>query len=173
MTTVTLIVSDTSPLSLLIRVGQAHLLPMLFTKVIIPPPVEAEMRHPKAPEPLRAFIASPPSWLAVEKPSYLLSIPELDSGEVAAISLALELNAILMVDEQDGRRAAIAQGLQIIGAVGVLEQAAKTGLITDLAAVHANVRSLRFHVSDEILDDSLERVRKYTRRFGGDVPPEA
>ncbi|MEK6700732.1 MAG: DUF3368 domain-containing protein [Planctomycetota bacterium] len=160
MTPQTLIVSDNSPLNLLIRVGQARVLPAMFTKVIIPPQVATEMNHPKAPDPVRAFIASPPPWLAVQRPSLLLSFPELDPGEVAAISLAVELKAVLMVDEQDGRRAAVAQGLQIIGAIGVLERAAKVGLIPDLAAVYAHVRSLRFHVSDEILADSLERVKK-------------
>lgn len=158
MSPLTLIVSDNSPLNLLIRVGQTHVLPVMFTRVIIPPQVAAEMAHPKAPDAVRKFIADSPPWLAIQRPSRLLSLPELDQGEVAAISLAVELNAVLMVDEQEGRRAATAQGLQIIGAIGVLERAAKLRLIDDLAAVYAQVRSLRFHVSDEILADSLRRA---------------
>lgn len=142
----------------------------MFTKVIIPPQVEAEMHHPKAPVQVRAFIAAPPPWLAVQRPSHLLSFPELDPGEVAAISLAVELKAMLMVDEQDGRKAAVSQGVQIIGAIGVLERAARSGLVADLAAVYAKIRLLRFHVSDEILEDSLERVREHARET---FPPEA
>lgn len=170
MRTLTLIVSDNSPLNLLIRVGQTHILPVLFNQVLVPPQVASEMRHPKAPDAVRTFISQPPSWLVVQNPTHLLSFPELDPGEVAAISLAVELKAVLMVDEQDGRRAATAHGLEIIGAIGVLERAAKIRLIPDLTGVYANIRSLRFHVSEAILSDSLERVREHLTQK---APPES
>jgi len=47
--------------------------------------------------------------------------------------------------------------LTVIGAVGVLERAANLGLIDDLAAVHAKIRTMRFHVSEAILQASLNR----------------
>jgi predicted nucleic acid-binding protein len=154
---VTLIVSDNSPLNLLIRIGLAEILPKLFTLVVIPPEVAQEMRHHKAPQPVRDFISSPPSWLKIMVPKTLIQFPKLDPGESAAISLAVELRAILLIDEHDGREAAATQGVPVVGAIGVLEQAANCDLVTDLAKAHAQIKSLRFHVSDRILSDSLAR----------------
>jgi predicted nucleic acid-binding protein len=154
---VTLVVSDNSPLNLLIRVGAADVMPALFQRVVIPPEVAAEMSHPKAPAEVRAFIAAPPPWLTTQPPSALLALPHLDPGETAAISLAAELGATILIDERDGRAEAQARGLSVIGAVGVLEQAADAGLVPDLAAVHAAIRRLRFHINDTILNASLAR----------------
>ena len=152
-----LIVSDNSPLNLLMRVGLAHILPQLFGHVLIPSEVAAEMRHPKAPQAVRDFLASPPTWLHIRSPQTILPLPQLDAGEAAAISLAVETSSILLIDEQDGRAAALAHGLEIVGAIGVLERAANEGLIADLQQVHQKIRTLRFHVADAILNRSLAR----------------
>jgi predicted nucleic acid-binding protein len=164
---VTLIVSDNSPLNLLVRLGVADVLPALFQQVFIPPQVAAEMGHAKAPPEVQSFIAAPPNWLTIRPPSNLLAIPHLDRGEEAAISLAVELNAVLLVDEHDGRVEAQSRGLSIIGAVGVLERAANIRLVQDLAAVHDQIRTIRFHIADPILKDSLARHRDYMAKSAG------
>lgn len=152
-----LVVSDTSPLSLLVQVAQIDVLPALFGEIAIPPEVAREMSHARTPVSVKAFIAAPPAWLSIHSPTSLLSLPSLDPGETAAISLAVELGALLLIDERDGRKVAQAYGVPVIGAVGVLERAAGLGLIPDLAAVHAAIRILPFHVADAILDASLAR----------------
>ena len=45
---------------------------------------------------------------------------KIDKGEVEAISLALELNLMLIIDERKGRKIALNQGLKIVGVLGVL-----------------------------------------------------
>ena len=75
----TLIVSDNSPLNLLVRLGLADLLPALFQHVVIPPEV-AEMAHPKAPAEVQTFIAAQPTWLTVQQPTIVLPLPHLDRG---------------------------------------------------------------------------------------------
>jgi len=152
-----IVVSDTSPLNLLVLLAQIDVLPALFGRVAIPPEVAREMAHRDAPPSVRAFIAAPPAWLSIHAPSTLLKFPSLDPGETAAISLAVELAALLLIDERDGRAAARASGVNVIGAVGVLERAADAGVIPDLAAVHAAIRTLPFHVADAVLDASLAR----------------
>jgi len=82
--------------------NQADLLPHLFKQIVIPPEVAAEMRHAKAPDLVRSFIAAPPSWLSIQAPAVMLPLPELDAGEAAAISLAAELGAALLIDEIEG-----------------------------------------------------------------------
>jgi predicted nucleic acid-binding protein len=153
----TLIVSDNSPLNLLIRLGEAHVLPKMFASVVVPPAVVVEMNHLKTPQVVRDFISAPPSWLVVRTPQKLLTLPDLHAGEIAAISLAVELQATLMIDERRGRDVALAQGLEIVGVIGVLEEAANEGLIPDLEAVYAKIQNLRFHLSAAILNESLAR----------------
>ena len=152
-----LIVSDSSPLNILVRLGQAEILSKLFSKVYVTPVVALEMSHPKTPPMVRQFMTSPPSWIEIRKPAALLNFTGIDAGEIEAISLAVEIRATLMIDEFDGRAIAKAQGLEIIGAIGVLERAADEKYIPDLNVVHAQIRSLNFHVSDAILNDSLAR----------------
>jgi len=50
---VTLIVSDNSPLNLLVRLGVSDVLRAMFSEVLIPPEVALEMSHPKAPVEVR------------------------------------------------------------------------------------------------------------------------
>ena len=164
-----LIVSDNSPLNLLVRLGLAHALPELFDEVLIPPEVANEMRHPKAPQAVRDFLVAPPAWLRIRSPQTMLFLPQLDAGEAAAISLAVEISSPLLIDEQDGRAAALARGLEIVGAIGVLERAANEGLIADLRQVHQTIRTLRFHVADDILDRSLARHLAHGKAGGS--PP--
>lgn len=158
----TLVVSDNSPLNLLVRLGLIDMLPELFGSVVIPDAVADEMADPRAPAAVRAFIAAPPAWLVVQSPASPLDLPRLDRGEAAAVSLAVELRAAVLIDELAGRREAQALGLSVVGAVGVLEVAADAGHIADLASVHAALRGLDFHVSESILLDSMTR---HTRRI--------
>jgi len=58
---VSLIVSDNSPINLLIRLGLEDILPAIYGQVVIPTAVAAEMSHPQAPLEVTNFIASPPS----------------------------------------------------------------------------------------------------------------
>jgi predicted nucleic acid-binding protein len=147
----------TRHLNLLVRVRQIGILPALFGRVIIPNEVALEMAHPKAPDDVRQFIAAIPDWLVIQAPIHALDFPTLDAGESAAIALALELHAPLMIDERDGRIIARARGLEVIGAIGVLERAADQGLIADLTAVYQEIRTLRFHIADSVLAASLQR----------------
>jgi hypothetical protein len=55
-----LVVADTTPLNYLVLIGQVTVLASLYEQVVIPNAVATELRHPKAPEVVRAWIASPP-----------------------------------------------------------------------------------------------------------------
>jgi len=45
---------------------------------------------------------------------------KIDKGETEAISLALELNLRLIIDEKKGRQVALSQGISIVGVLGIL-----------------------------------------------------
>ena len=98
-----LVVSDSSPLNLLVRIGSADILPALFDRVVIPTEVERELSRVEAPVAVREFISRPPAWLVALDPRRVEAISRLDPCECAAISLALELRADL-----PGSRSALA-----------------------------------------------------------------
>ncbi len=60
-----LVVSDASPLNVLVSIELIHVLPALYQAVVIPDAVADEMSHPQAPDAVQNLIASKPSWLNV------------------------------------------------------------------------------------------------------------
>jgi predicted nucleic acid-binding protein len=152
-----LVVSDASPLNVLIRISLVELLPVLYERVMIPQAVASEMGDPAAPQAVREFIRTSPAWLDIREPDTLLSIIGLDRGEQAAISLACQNQSdLLLIDEKRGRRAARELNLRIIGTIGIREAAAVRNLIQLPDAVQ-RIRETDFFISDEILEKALER----------------
>jgi predicted nucleic acid-binding protein len=47
------VVADTSPINYLVLIGQIDLLIRLYTRILIPPAVLAELKNPLAPKPVR------------------------------------------------------------------------------------------------------------------------
>jgi predicted nucleic acid-binding protein len=123
------IVADTTPLNLVLMQA-ADILPSLYRKVFIPPAVRAELAHANTPAIVRAWISQPPQWLeAVSlKQPIDSALAHLDAGEREAISLASELQAILLLmDERDGVTIARQRGLKVVGTLAALDLAAAHG----------------------------------------------
>jgi len=86
-----IVVSDTSPLNYLITIEEVGILAALYERVLIPEMVFRELQHPRAPSPVREWIAQVPAWLEVHSVHISASKDSvaLDPGERDAISLAL------------------------------------------------------------------------------------
>src|ERR1700732_4836027 len=126
------IVADTTPLNYLVLIQAAEILPNLYGTVLIPPAVKAELAHANTLAIVRAWISQPPQWLAVVslKQPVDSALAHLDAGEREAISLASELQAILiLMDERDGVAIARHRGLKVVGTLAVLDIAAEHGLV--------------------------------------------
>jgi predicted nucleic acid-binding protein len=104
---VQVVVADTGPLHYLALIGQIDILPRLFAAVTVPIVVRNELLHLNTPQPVRDWAANPPPWLTIAAaPAPNEQTPQqLDPGEVAAIALALALQADLMLMDD---RAAVA-----------------------------------------------------------------
>lgn len=150
------VVADSSPLIALIQTGYVNLLPALFGRVVIPPQVAFELFSSRRTQPVRDFADRPPDWLTVRAPVLPVeNIPSLHDGETAAIGLALELKAdLLLIDETLGRKAAAERGLSLTGTIGILERAARDGRI-DLAEAFERVKRTDFWISPALLDARL------------------
>jgi len=153
-----LVIADTSPLIGLVKIGHVDVLPRLYGSVVIPPEVADELASTKRPREVQAFIASTPGWLSVRSPTKIEVIEGIDRGESAAISLARELKAdLLLIDESKGREAAIARHIRTARTAAVLFDAANAGVLPDLKAVFDKLRATNFRVPHEVLDELLRR----------------
>lgn len=105
-----------------------------------------------------------PAWLVLESPRTLMDLP-LGEGERAAISLAVERRAdLLLVDDKKARACAVSAGLRIMGTLGVF--ADQRGLIA-LPDVLRLIRGTDFSLSEELVRAALHRRE---RRLGGKGP---
>jgi predicted nucleic acid-binding protein len=148
-----LVISDTSPLRYLILIGQADLLPALYSEVLIPEAVADELNQPASPDAVRRWLLHRPAWLQVipltARP-VSVSLPDLDPGEHDAILLALHLRAdLVLTDDREGVEEA--RRLTVTGTLGVLDRAAERGLI-ELAPAIARLRQTNFRVDPALLD---------------------
>jgi predicted nucleic acid-binding protein len=138
------IVSNTTPLSCLLKVGAADLLQRLYVTLTIPAEVAAELDqagslHQGWRRQL-GFIRIAESL--ADDPVMALLSAQVDRGEAAAIALARRLNSpLLIVDDMAGRRLAKRLGLTITGTVGVVLAAAERGFIGDPFALLEDLRT--------------------------------
>jgi uncharacterized protein len=150
-----IIVSDTSPISALLRIGEADLLHTLFGEVIIPNAVGTEL--------LRKHTALP-TWLRVEQikdqamaQSFKILV---DPGEAEAIQLAKEIGADrLLIDDNKGRKLAEREGLKVIGLLGVVLTAKANGLIPSARLMIQRLRSgANIYLAEDIVAKGLKSV---------------
>jgi len=152
-----LVVSDSTPLNILIRTDLIDVLPELYGSVMIPPAVARELSHENTPQQVRDWIASRPGWVGIRTPSSVDETVARDRGECEAICLAVELNAdLLLVHDKEARQAAARAGLAITGTLGVIELAAHRNLI-DLRQALERIRQTDFFLSDDLIQRAIER----------------
>jgi uncharacterized protein len=83
----------------------------------------------------------------------------LDAGETAAILLAEQLRAdALLIDERDGRAVALGRGLAVIGTLGIVAGARRSGVLDRAAPVVAQLRADGFWLSDQLVVDFLNAL---------------
>ena len=150
-----IVVSDTSPLTCLLTIGEEELLLQLFTEVIIPDEVATELRrsHSTLPPWIRQMSASN----SEEVRRFAESV---DAGEAEAIELAKELGADrLLIDERKGRRLAVAEGIPVIGLLGVVLLAKKTHLISSARGTLLRLeQEAGMYLSEAVREEALKAV---------------
>ncbi|MCC6281629.1 MAG: DUF3368 domain-containing protein [Saprospiraceae bacterium] len=143
-----IIISDTTCLILLSKLGVLDLLRSLFSTVTITPEVGRE------------FGEELPDWILVESVTnqQQLSVLRLivDEGEASAIALGLEKpNSLLIMDERKGRKLAQDLGIQTIGTLAILLEGKKAGFIASLRPLIDQIDQSNFRVSQDLLNAIL------------------
>ncbi len=154
-----IVVSDTSPICYLVLIDGIELLQKLYGHVIIPQAVYEELMATGSPVKVQSWIIQHPNWLEVQ---FMVSEPDaelsqLDAGERAAIALAEQIKANLVIlDERVARKVAMERGLRVIGLLGILGAAADRGLV-NFAAMIDRLRQTNFWASPQLIQLLLER----------------
>ena len=156
-----LVIADTGPVNYLLLTGQIEILPKLFGTVILPSAVRDELADIGTPVSVRNWISDPPEWVDVRPVPGDCPLTEalkaLDIGEAAAIALAIELRAdLLLMDDREGVIAARLEGFAVTGTLGVLGLAAERGLI-NLADAFERLKRTNFRYRQEIMDQLLKK----------------
>ena len=137
------IVSDTSCLILLEKIGALDLLKGLFGTVLTTPEVEKEFGH------------SLPNWFTIvettDKKYQTIIETTVDKGEASTIALAMELkDCLLIIDDKKGRILATQLGLTITGTIGILLRAKQTGLILELKPILEKIKKTNFRITSRL-----------------------
>ncbi len=136
-----IIVSDTSCLILLDKIGKLDLLRSIFGKITITKIVANEFKQ-KLPE-----------YIQIENPENItyqkIFQSFIDIGEASVLALAMEKkNCLLIIDDNKNRREAKQLGLKYTGTLGILVIAKQKGLIKSLTEIIEDIRRTNFRLSD-------------------------
>jgi predicted nucleic acid-binding protein len=156
-----LIIADTTPLSCLLRIGRTDLLGALFADVRIPTAVADELdRGAAILGDWRKVLSQIPIEFVAPSPLLTLLEGDLDAGEAAALALAVERHAdLVLLDEIRGRSVARRLGLAALGTVGLIVLAKRRGLIEAARPLITRVRSDGgLWLSDTLVADTLARL---------------
>ncbi len=155
-----IVVSNTSPLTNLASIGQFDLLRQLYQKLYIPAAVWQELNAQGKHWPGRDQTAAS-EWIELRQVTNTTLVEalqrDLDRGEAESIALALEVDAdLILMDEQEGRHAAQRLGLKTLGVVGTLLEAKVKGLITEIRVhLDALCQVAGFYLSDAVYQRAL------------------
>jgi predicted nucleic acid-binding protein len=155
-----IVVADTSPLNYLVQIQCEHILPRLYRAVVVPIGVIEELRRPKAPLAVKAWIDRVPGWLEVHSLAspHDPELNHLGRGEREAIQLAEELGAsLLLIDDRKGQSEAARRGLSTTGTLGVLLDAGEAGLIDPSQAYRRLIEETTFRTSPTLEAHFLRR----------------
>ncbi|MFN0062076.1 MAG: DUF3368 domain-containing protein [Myxococcaceae bacterium] len=152
-------VVNSSPTILLAKSRHLDLLLQLSREVLVPEAVASEILKGPPTDPARGLIEG--GWgIRVPAAATPPSVVEwgLGAGETAVIATGLSRpGSTLVLDDAAARACARAFGLPVIGTLGVVLRAKKTGMIESASAVLRALRSAGLYL-DALIRDALARV---------------
>lgn len=161
-----IVVSDTTPLISLMKLGKLELIHSLFGEVQIPNAVYKELvsniRFPDESRQIRecTFIKRV-DVLDVHSVKLLRRSSGLDAGESEAIVLSDSLNAaILLMDEAKGRQVATQMGIRIMGTIGILLAAYQEKLLSkeEILQCIETLKTTGRHISERLYKQLVEKM---------------
>lgn len=161
-----IVVSDTTPLISLMKIGKLDLVNQLFGQVQIPNAVYEELvsntRFPDESRQIRecSFIKRV-DVADIQSVKLLRRSAGLDAGESEAIVLSDSLSAsLLLMDEAKGRQVAMQMGIRIMGTIGMLLVAYKEELLSEEEILNCieTLKTTGRHISEKLYKQLIEKM---------------
>lgn len=141
------VVSNTSPLIALAKIDQIGIVRDLFGKIYIPESVSGEFLSNCAPDEKKGFEKHIGDCILIVKaikPARFAR--KLGDGETDALSLAMEMGGVLIIDDKKGRNEAKDQGVDAISTRAMLKIAEEKKIIRDFLEMEEALKQKRFFI---------------------------
>ncbi|MDO5616684.1 MAG: DUF3368 domain-containing protein [Cruoricaptor ignavus] len=138
-----IIISDTSCLIILSKIGELEILKKLYQTIVTTSEIANE------------FGEELPSWIEIFKvkdisKQQLLEL-QIDKGESSAIALALENpNSKIILDDYKARKVADQLGIDFTGTIGIIVRAKLNGIIPSIKPYLEKIKETNFRISPEL-----------------------
>jgi len=157
-----IVVSNSTILIGLAKIDKLDLLKKLFSKVYIPEAVFDELTQTQK---VGASDIKRASYLERKSPNDVkevaLLLGNLDRGEAEVLALSKELNAdLVLIDEEKARKAAVLAGFEVMGLMGVLLLSKRQGFLKSIKPLIAELKEKKFRVAEDIVADILKSAEE-------------
>jgi hypothetical protein len=154
-----IVVSDSTALIGLSKIGKIDLLKEIFSRVHIPEEVFKEVTEAGKNRPGSDAIRNA-EWVETktvqDRTQVNLLMASLDKGEAEVLALSKELRAdLILLDEEKARKSAVIAGFEVMGLLGVLVIARNLGLIEAIKPLIEELKNKRFRISDRVIAEAL------------------
>jgi predicted nucleic acid-binding protein len=147
------VISDTSCLIILSKIGHLDLLHKIYNQVNTTPEIADEFGEPLL------------NWIEIKSVTDNLRQQiletQIDKGESSAIALALEItNTTLILDDLKARKIAKQLGLNITGTLGIIIKAKLEGIIPSIKPLPEDIKNTNFRISAELELQALKEAKE-------------
>ena len=153
-----MIVSDASPLIVLLKTNNLFILKDLFEKITIPTAVYKEITAKEQ----EKIIFDKIEWIETRNikntQENVLLEKLIDKGEAEAIVLAKELKSTLLLDDAKARKYAKLLNVEVIGTLGLLKIAKNRGVIPSVKKIISDMLAEGYYIEDKLITQILEDV---------------
>lgn len=153
------VISDTSPIQYLHQAGLLHILPALYTTLILPRGVVGELETGRSLGVALPDVDALP-WIEIREVAHLPFLrlsPDLGRGEKEVLALGLESSdSLVILDDALARRHADLLQIPRTGTIGVLLKAKRENHLIRIAPVIQKLTEIGFHLSDAAREAALQ-----------------
>ncbi len=157
-----IVVSDSTILIGLAKIGKLDLLKKIFSRVFIPEEVFKEVVERGKGKP-GSKVINESAWIETkpvkDKIQVAFLLGSLEKGEAEVLVLARELKAdLILLDEEKARKSAVIAGFEIMGLLGLFILAKNLGLIHAVLPLVDELLRKKFRISDKIIEKTLKKA---------------
>ena len=157
-----IVVTDSTVLIGLAKLGKLTLLKEIFSKVSIPEEVFKEVVERGKDKPGSKLIKES-SWIETktvkDKTQVSFLMGSLERGEAEVLALTRELEAdLILLDEEKARKSAVIAGFNVMGLLGLFNLAKNMGLIHEVRPLINERMTKKFRISGKIVEEALKKA---------------